>query len=264
MNTFGQIPNIPGIPGQEPEGFDDDPDGLMSPVIPQKIDYKAKDLELYNNWAASKSKKDMSILVNHLNPLIYKEVSRATGTLPVSALNAEGKIWAINAVKTYDPSKGFALSTHVSNYLQRVRRMNAKYQHVARLPENMKWDYHMYNNATSQLQDELNRDPTEQEVADRLGWSKGVVVKFRQRIFSDHIESANENPTEVLQYDDNNLLMKELMSHLTPDEKIILNYKGKITATELAAKLGVNNNRLNYLQNKLVNKITNLKHELRM
>ena len=239
-------------------------DQEFSPVIPEKIDYKAKDLALYNSWRSSGSKRDMSRLVDHLAPLIYKEVSRAAGTLPIAALNAEGKQWAIKAVKSYDPDKGFALSTHVTNYLQRVRRLNYKYQHAARLPENMKLEFHKYNNSIAQLTDELNRDPTEEEIAAHLGWSKGAVVKFKKNVYSDHLESGNEKATEVIQYSNNNLLMDELMTHLTPDEKLILKHKGSISATELASKLGVNNNRLNYLQNKLVSKIQGLKNDLKM
>lgn len=240
--------------------IDDD----FEPIVPEKIDYKAKDAVLFNQWNETKSKRDMSNLVNHLNPLIYKEVSRAAGTLPLSALNAEAKNWTIKAIKTFDPSKGFALSTHVTNYLQRVRRMNYKYQHAARLPENMKREFHKYNNSISQLSEELNRDPTEEEIASHLGWSKGTVVKFKKGIYSDLLESGSEKPTEVIEYSDNNLLMNSLLSHLTDDEKFILKNKGKVSATELAMKLGVNNNRLNYLQNKLVEKIKRLKLDIGM
>lgn len=231
------------------------------PVVPEKIDYKSKDVLLYNNWQTTKSKKDLTKLVDHLSPLIYKEVSRAAGTLPLAALNAEGKNWAIKAIDTYDPSRGFALSTHVTNYLQRVRRMNYKYQHVAKLPENMKREFPQYNNSLAQLTEELNRDPTEDELASHLGWSKGKVIKFKERIYSDLVDNSEDNTEEIDRYSDDNLLMHHIMAQLTPEEKTIINYKGKISSTELAEKLGVNNNRLNYLQNKLISKIRNLKLE---
>lgn len=238
------------------EEFDEFPQ-----VKPEKIDFKSKDTALYNQWAGNKSKKNLTALVDHLSPLIYKEVSRAAGTLPIAALNAEGKNWAIKAIHTYDPSKGFALSTHVTNYLQRVRRMNYKYQHVAKLPENMKMEHHLYSNAIAQLTDQLNKDPTEEEIASYLGWSKGKVVKFKERTFSDLIDKGDDNTEEIDKYSDENLLMNHIIAQMSPEEKTILNYKGKISATELADKLGVNNNRLNYLQNKLITKIKNLKLE---
>lgn len=231
-------------------------------ILPQKIDYKSKDMELYNVWKDTKSKKDLTNLVNHLSPLIYKEVSRAAGTLPISALNAEGKNWAIKAIETYDPSKGFALSTHVGNYVQRVRRLNNKYQHVARLPENMKTEWNVYKRGLDQLAEELNRDPTEEEIAAHIGWSKGAVVKFKQRTYTDLVEGVDERPDEVVHYSDENILMNQLMSQLTEQEKTILFNKGKLSSTELSAKLGINTNRLNYLQGKLVDKIHKLKLEL--
>jgi RNA polymerase primary sigma factor len=235
----------------------------FEPIIPEKIDYKSKDAQLYNNWAQTKSKEDMTKLVNHLSPLIYKEVSRAAGTLPIAALNAEGKNWTIQAIKTFKPEKGFALSTHVSNYLQRVRRLNVKYQHAARLPENMKWDWNKYNNSLQQLTDEHNREPTEEEMAAHLGWSKGMVIRFKKRTYSDLLEGGQEHASELSQYSDDSLLMNNLISRLSEEEKTILYNKGKMNATQLAAKLGVNNNRLNYLQNKLVDKITAIKTELK-
>lgn len=238
---------------------------FATPPAPSPIvDYKSKDFTLYNKWKDSQSKEDMSKLVQHLQPLIYKEVSRASGTLPVAALNAEGKVWAVKAIKSYDPSKGFALSTHVTNYLQRVRRMNAKYQLIARLPEDMKYDYPKYNLAIATLSDELNRDPTDDEIAAHLGWSKGLVIRFKKRIYAERLEDGDLHPQEVTAFDDNSLKMRELFKHLTPDEKFLLENKGKMSATQLANKLGVNNNRLNYLQNKLVNKIKGLKVELEL
>jgi DNA-directed RNA polymerase specialized sigma subunit len=234
------------------------------PVVPEKIDYKSKDTLLYNKWAETKSKKDLTNLINHLSPLLYKEVSRASGTLPVAALNAEAKNWAIKGIKTFDPSRGFAIGTHVTNYIQRVRRMNYKYQHVARLPEDMKTDYPEWNLINSQLTDELNREPTEEELAHRLGWSKGKVIRFKTRVYSDLIEGGDDTPVEVDQYSDQPMLMRQLLSRLTPEESFIINNKGKLSTTELANKLGVNTNRFNYLHKKLISKVKDLKTELGM
>lgn len=233
-----------------------------SVTSPESVDHKSKDLVLYNQWAKTKSKKDLGVLVNHLSPLIYKEVSRVSGSLPVSTLSAEAKVWTAKAIHTYDPSKGFALSTHVMNYMARVRRLNYKYQNVARLPENKQLQFHEYNKALTQLSDELNRDPSEEEMASRLGWSKGQVIKFKGTIFSDLLESKNERPTEYSHFDDTSIRMKHLRDQLTDQERFIWDNKDKMSATQLAAKLGVNTNRFNYLQKKLIQKIGELKREL--
>lgn len=229
---------------------------------PVKTDYKSKDMELYNQWAKTRSKKDMSKLIRHLQPLISRQVINVSGTLPVAALEGEARDWAIKGVKTFDPSRGFALGTHITNYVQRVKRLNYKYQNAARLPEDMHLDFHKYNRALEQLRDETNEEPEVEAIANRLGWSKNQVTRFKNRIFTEGIESLEENPTQVSKYSDDNILMGHLLSHLTEDEKIILKHKGTISATELAAKLGVNTNRLNYLQSNLKKKILGLKQEL--
>jgi DNA-directed RNA polymerase specialized sigma subunit len=222
---------------------------------------KELDQELYNNWRESGSKKALGQLIDNLSGIIYAEVRRASGSLPTAALSGEAKKWAIKAVQTYDPSKGVALSTHVMNYLPKVRRMNYKYQNAVRLPENMQLKFHEYNHAVSMLTDELNREPTDDELSHRLGWSKPQTVKFKNSLYADLIESASERPGEFSQFNENALLMEHLMSQLDYQEKFILENSKLISSTELAHKLGVNLNRLNYLKAKLAEKIKKIKIE---
>ena len=145
---------------------------------------KSKDQEAFDKWKASGSKKDLGILMNQLGPIIYAEVKRASGSLPTAALSAEAKKWAFKAIQTYDPAKGTAISTHVVNYLPKIRRMNYKFQNAVRLPENMQLKYHDYNHALVSLTDELNREPTDVEMAKKLGWSKPQTVKFKNSLYS--------------------------------------------------------------------------------
>jgi DNA-directed RNA polymerase specialized sigma subunit len=236
--------------------------GLEEPD--KKIDYKTRDLNLYEQWNKDKSKKNMSILIKHLSPILTKEVSNISGSIPTAALQGEVKTWAVKAVKSFDPSRGFALSTHVINYIQRAKRLNYKFQNVARLPESMHLDFNKYNRALTQLSEELNQEPTTEHIAERLGWSKNKVERFKARIYSDYIESAEDLPSEVSAYSDKSILLKSLLSHLDETEKFILANKGNYSSTELADKLGINVNRLNYLIKKLTSKIQDLKQELNL
>lgn len=225
---------------------------------------KLKDQQLWEAWKETGSKKHLGELVDQLSPVIYSEVHRASGTLPTAALGAEAKKWAIKAIQTYDPSKGTTLSTHVMNYLPKVRRMNYKYQNAVRLPENMQLKYHDYNRQLTQLTDQLNREPTDEELAKTLGWSKPQVIKFKNSLFADLIESSSERPGEYSQFNHNSLLMEHLMAQLSPEEKMILEKEDGVSATEISEKLGVNLNRYNYLRKKLVDKIQAIKHEIGM
>lgn len=216
---------------------------------------KNKDQEAFSDWKRTGDKKHLGILMNQLMPIIYTEVKRASGSLPTSALSAEAKKWTIKAIQSYDPSKGTAISTHVGNYLPKIRRMNYKFQNAVRLPENMQLKFHEFNHAQAMLTDELNRDPTDDELSKKLGWSKPQTVKFKNSLYSDLIESNSERPGEFTQFNEQALLMEHLMSQLDSEEKYILDNIKLVSSTELAKKLGINLNRLNYLKSKLKDKI---------
>jgi DNA-directed RNA polymerase specialized sigma subunit len=219
---------------------------------------KQKDQEAYDNWQKTGSKKHLGELMDQLGKVIYSEVKRASGSLPTAALSAEAKKWTVKAIQSYDPSKGTAISTHVMNYLPKIRRMNYKFQNAVRLPENMQLKFHDYNHAITGLTDELNREPTDVELAARLGWSKPQTIKFKNSLYSDLIESSSERPGEFTQFNQQALLMEHLMSQLDETEKYILDNSKILSSAELAAKLNINLNRLNYLKNKLVEKIKDI------
>lgn len=229
------------------------------------MDTKSKDLEAWMKWKQSGSKKDMAALIQQISPIIYNEVHRASGSLPKSALSGEAKLWAIKAIKTFDPERGVALNTHVSNYLPKVRRLNYQYQNNIRLPENQQLKYHEYNRQLSQLSDLLNREPTDEELAKALGWSKPHVIKFRNSLFADMMESSSDKPSEFTQFNERSILMAHILDQLTPEEKIIFDHANKTPATpatQVADILGVNLNRYNYLKSKLKSKMAGLIQEV--
>ena len=221
---------------------------------------KNQDQEAYNRWKNTGSKKDMGLLIDQLGKVIYHEVKRASGTLPTTALSAEAKKWTIKAIQSYDPDKGTAISTHVMNYLPKIRRVNYKFQNSARLPEHMQLKYHDYNHALTGLTEELSREPTDVEMAVRLGWTKGQTSKYKNSLYADLIESGSEQPGEFIQFNHQAILMEHLKSQLTKDELFIfdnINTKN-MNANAIADHLGVNINRYNYLKAKLVDKIKDI------
>jgi DNA-directed RNA polymerase specialized sigma subunit len=223
---------------------------------------KDRDQELYDIWKTTGNKRDLGNLLTQLSPVIYSEVRRASGSLPTAALSAEAKRWAIRAVQTYAPEHGAALSTHVANYVQKVRRSNYQYQNAVRLPENMQLKYHEYNRTLTDLTDELNREPTDEELARALGWTKPQTVKFKNSLYADLVESASARPSEFTQFNENAILMEHLMNQLTSDEKFILENNKILSSTDMAEKLGVNINRLNYLKSKLTSKIKDIQRDI--
>lgn len=229
-----------------------------------KTDRKQRDIELFHEYKKTGSKEALGKLVNQISPLIYGEVQRQSGTLPNTALSALGKSWAIKAINTYDPSRGTQLSTHVVGYLRKIRRMNYKFQNAARLPENLQLQYHLWDKALQDLKDKLNRDPTEEEMAQAMGWSKAQVIKYRNSLYEDLVESASAKPFETIQFNENKILLDHIMDQLTPEEKTIWEYSKQLSSDELAKKLNINVNRLNYLKSKLKAKVVKIKQDIGM
>lgn len=133
-------------------------------------------------WKKSPTDANASALLSQVSPLIHKEVSKWSGTLAKPLLETEGKRLAMQAFHNYDPSKGAALGTHIVNQLQRMSRLSYANQSVARLPENKMLLFHGYHVAHGELNDELGRHPTTDELADRLGWPIKKLEEYRKSI----------------------------------------------------------------------------------
>ena len=219
------------------------------------------DATLYQEWKDNPTKKNMGKLVKQMSGPIYKEVRILSGTLPTEALAAEAKKWAIKAIKTYDPSRA-ALSTHVTGYVRKAKRLNYQYQNSARLSEENQLKYHSYSSAVAELENLLNREPTDKEVAAKLGWRSAKAAKYRDSLYADHFESGTDRPTEVKGIDNDKVRFSYVMENLTPEEKILFMENKTMSSTDLAVRLKVNLNQLNYMKKKLTNKIIGLQKDI--
>ena len=221
-----------------------------------------RDLELYNRWKSSGDKTALKNLVNNLKPIIQSETNKLAGSLPQSALKGEVVSWAIRAIKDFDPAKGTKLSTHVYNWTRKAKRLNYTYQNIANMGEDKQLQYGKFNHAMTTLEDELGRDPTDKELATRLGWTVKEVEKYKALIFQDHYESGNLYAAEHSRFNEDPLKLNYIKSQLDPDElKILEGRAAKLPANEIAASLGKNINQYNYESSKLTAKVKALQEK---
>lgn len=251
---FNEEPLVPGM-------------DLEEPTLPVPSFSRAKDIELYNKWKQSQSKTDLAYLLRALNPLIQKEVNRQAGSLPKSVLEAEAKKWAIEAIKKYDPNAGAQLSTYVTSYLWKIRRLNYEHQNMSRIPESKQLEYGHFKGALDTLRDQLNREPTDQELAAHMDWKPHAVKKFKGMLYEDHYESGNESVVVAHQFDFEKTKFDYILGHLDDQEKQIMKSlmrpDGKRqSASELASEMGINMNRLSYLKTRMKKKIRTFQKEL--
>ena len=96
---------------------------------------------------------------------------------PIST--SQARKLTLQAVKTYDPMKA-KLSTHVHNHLQGLRRMTRNQTAGVRVPERIALDHGFMMRSIAEMEDELGREPTTDELADYTRLSRKRIAHLRK------------------------------------------------------------------------------------
>ena len=157
---------------------------------------KGRELELWRAWKSSgESPQALKPLLRSFRPMIQSKVNVYKGKLrmiPDSTIEAEFNIQFVNALKSYDPSKG-SLGTYVYRYLDKAKRFVVENQNVGRIPENRAYKIKAFTSARDELAEELGRLPTEDELAKKLGWDRAEVVRMDSELRNDLVSQGFED-----------------------------------------------------------------------
>lgn len=203
-----------------------------------------KDLELWHNWNNNKNPETLNILLKQINPMIKSEVTNweRSGIDPI-ILKVEGHNLALNALNSYNPEKS-QLNTHVINNMRHMSRFVNNHQNAVRVTEEKIYGYRKFNNVKEQLEMELGRLPTQEEIEMQMG-NAGKVSDFipmQENLYSTSSETGTLPQNHDL--NSNPIALQLLRDDLSDDKRFILD-----------ATYGLNGQKI--LMNKDIAKILN-------
>jgi len=147
---------------------------------------KEHELGLWKKWKKTGKPEPLNELLKSMDPYLQSHVNRFTGSpLPRPAIESQARILAVKAFQTYNPNMGAQLNTHMGHELKHLTRYVLDYQNVGKIPENRGIAISKFQNIKANLTDELNREPTVIELADKLQWSVAEVERMQSELRQD-------------------------------------------------------------------------------
>lgn len=126
--------------------------------------------EAYERWQKTPSPQNQESVLQSLGPTIDSAIKTYGGGN--QRLRVQAYSLANGALKTYDPSKGTALRTHVYNHLQRLSRIAADRRNTIHIPDNQRIDSQKVQEHVARYHEQHGYEPSLANISDALGISR--------------------------------------------------------------------------------------------
>ena len=145
---------------------------------------------VWAKWKKSGQPSDLHAVVQRLDPVIDRAMQAYGQQGPV--VKGRAQLLAARAVQNFDPSRGADLSTHVHRQLQELQRTGEQISSPMPLPERLRRQRAETARHIEELRNQLGRDVTDEEVAEKMHVPVARVAKTRGLMNARMSQSAME------------------------------------------------------------------------
>jgi RNA polymerase primary sigma factor len=250
--------------------------GYFACISKGKLLTHKEEVELSRRAGAGDRKARRRLIEKNLR-LVVSVAKRYRGMgLPFEDLIQEGNIGLMKATDRFDSEMGYRFSTYATWWIrQAVQRAVADKGRVVRLPVHTAEKARKVERVRNELSAELGREPTDEEIAESLGWTTREVSNLTGLLLDAasldrsvgaedgapelgelvEDERASEAPDAVIREMEKDLLRESIEGMSDRERRVLVRRYGlddrePATLAEVGAELGVTRERVRQLQRK--------------
>lgn len=215
------------------------------------------------------------LIVSHLNLVRFLASKFKNRGEPLDDLIQVGTIGLIKAIDRFDPDRGLEFTTYATpTIMGEIKRHFRDKGWSVRVPRRLQELSAKVNQATDELTKELQRSPSVEEIAERLGTSVDEVLEAMESSSAysavpleaggsngdedapsvlDHYASEDEN----LAFSDDRMVIEDAICGFSPREQEVIRMRfiDGLTQVEIADKLGISQVQVSRLLRRTLKKI---------